>query len=615
MYATCTRQTFASSINFNMLISRNWLQKFFDAPLPDAAALGDALTFHSFEIDGIEKRGGDDIFDVKITPNRGHDALSHRGIAKELSAILRINLAHDPLGELPVLAPITNAITVSIEDATFCTRYITGYIKGVTVGPSPEWLKVALESLGQRSINNVVDATNYVMFHLGQPIHAFDAAKLRDKDGVYSIAIRAAREGEKMVALDGKEYAFTPSMSVIADANKDEAIGIAGIKGGEPAGVTEATHDLIIEVANFAGVPVRKTASALKLRTDASARYEQNISPALAAYGMHMVTALIREIADGELIGFVDTYPAPQKEMRVGVTIEHINRVLGTTLSGAEVADVFTRLGFAYREDGGVFEVMVPVERLDITIPEDLIEEVVRIIGYDKIAEVELPPHEREVEVNMSFAAAEKKREELVLQGFSEVYTSVFSEAGERAVLNKVDSVRPFMRTTLLDGLTDALKKNIPNKDLLGLNMVKLFEIGFVWRDGKETLMVGTVTEKQAAQEEPLVAADEEQYMELPLSEAAQFVPYSKYPYIVRDIAMWVPTETNVDEVRAMLYTEAGSLAQKVSLFDEFQKGEKTSLGFRIIFQSFDRTLTEVEVNEVMQKVSETLKAKGFEIR
>ncbi|MES2007044.1 MAG: phenylalanine--tRNA ligase subunit beta [Patescibacteria group bacterium] len=607
-----------------MLISKHWLQKFFSVPLPESEALGAAITFHAFEIDGIASYDGDDIFDIKITPNRGHDCLSHRGIAREVSAILNIPLTSDPLAETVVLAPTTDQIQVSIEDADFCPRYVAGLIKGVTVGPSPAWLKKNLEALGQRSINNIVDATNFVMFNIGQPIHAFDAAKLTQKDGIYSIAVRAARAGEKMMALDNKEYTFTEGMSVIADAHADIAIGIAGIKGGMPAGVTEATKDIIIEVANFAGVPVRRTASLLKLRTDASARYEQVLSPTLAAFGMHSVAALIQKIAGGEVVGFLDTYPSPQKETRVEVTMLHINRVLGTTLSGAEVADVFTRLGFAYKEDSDVFEVLVPKERLDITIAQDLIEEIARLLGYDKIAEVELPPLDKMPEVNKQFLAAEEARERLVHEGYSEVFTSVFAEAGERAVLNKVDSVKPFMRTTLVDGLTDALKKNIPNKDLLGLKEIKLFEIGYIWKDGKETLMLGTITEKQPAKEEQLGKATSDGYAALPLSLASQFVPYSKYPYIVRDIAVWTPASSNkeevpkmsyVDEARALIYTEAGSLAQKVSLFDEFQKGEKTSLGFRIIFQSFDRTLTEVEVNEVMQKVSAALAVQGFEIR
>src|SRR3990167_7003736 len=157
-----------------MKISRNWLQTYFEKPLPEAQALADALTFHAFEIESVEN----DILDVKVTPNRGHDCLSHRGIAKELSAILEMPMKADSLREAVSLEPRTGEVAVAIE-TPLCPRYIAGYIKGVKVGPSPDWLRNSLESVGQRSINNVVDATNYVMFNLGQPLHAFDAGQLK----------------------------------------------------------------------------------------------------------------------------------------------------------------------------------------------------------------------------------------------------------------------------------------------------------------------------------------------------------------------------------------------------------------------------------------------------
>lgn len=598
-----------------MLISRNWLQHFFDAKLPDAEALADGITFHAFEIEGVEKKGDDDVLDVKITPNRGHDALSHRGVAREVSAIFNIPLAHDPLAEVPVLAPTTDKISVSIDDPEFCTRYVAGYVTGVKVGPSPLWLKKNLENVGQRSINNVVDSTNFVMFNLGQPLHAFDAGKLKEEGGKYSIRVRPAEEGEKMLALDKKEYTLTKQMSVIADANTGEAIGIAGVKGGEPAGVTEATADIIIEAANFRGASVRKTAAALKLRTDASARFEQVLSPTLCASAIYSVALLIQKIAGGTMVGFVDVYPSKAQELRVSVSAEKINATLGTRLSGAEIADVFIRLGFSYKDEDGEFEVLVPAERLDITIPEDLIEEVARIVGYDTIPGVMLPPPEHGAKINPEFFAAERAREDLVAQGYSEVYTSVFAQEGERMVLNKADSVKPFMRTSLIPGLRDALKKNIPNKDLLGIREPKLFEIGVVWRDNKEVVMLARIGEKEPASEIPLEAIEGEGYEVFPLSSASQFASFSKYPYIVRDIALWVPKDTDPDGVKNVLYQEGGQLVQKISLFDRFEKGEKTSLAFRLIFQSFDRTLTEVEVNEGVQKVSDALKKQGFEIR
>jgi len=598
-----------------MKVSKLWLDKFFDAPLPAADVLADALTFHAFEIDGIEKKGDDDVLDVKVTPNRGHDCLSHRGIAKELSAILKLPFAHDSFGAAPDLSKKAPGVTVSVQRPDLCKRYLAGYVTGVKVGPSPEWLKKLLEAVGQRSINNVVDATNFVMFNTGQPLHAFDAKKL----GSLELGVRLAKDGEVMVALDKKEYKLDSSMLVITAAGNP--VGIAGVKGGMPAAVDESTADIVIESANFDGVSVRKTAAALKLRTDASARFEQVLSPGLAAYGMGAAVELIQKIAGGEVQGFVDAYPEPQEPHYASVTVEKVNQVLGTTLTGADVAAVFVRLGLPYKEQGGVFEVSVPFERLDLHLPEDLVEEVGRIVGFDKVPATPLPPLPagrqglKNVEINPNFYAAEKAREELAAQGYSEVFTSVFADKGERAVANKIGGDRPYLRSSLVPGLEDALKKNIPNKDLLGLKEIKLFEVGVVWRGDQEVTMLGTIAEKQKAQEKTLEPVQAAQYERLPLSTADRFAPFSKYPYVVRDIAMWVPAGTDEKVVLEQIKSEAGGLAQKVSLFDRFEKAGKVSLAYRIIFQSFDRTLTEKEVNEIMDKVSAALKAQGFEIR
>ncbi len=608
-----------------MKISRHWLTKFFDAPLPDALSIAEALTFHAFEIDGIEPYSGftkprsdvDEILDVKVTPNRGHDCLSYRGIAKELAAILKLPLAHDPFKGPTFFAPqsTTPSINVVLEEPTLSPRYIAAYVRGVKVAPSPAWLVRNLEAMGQRSINNVVDATNFVMFNLGQPLHAFDASKLANKGGAYDIVVRKARAGEKLVALDTKEYELTNSTLVIVDGVADVPVGIAGVKGGTPAAITDATVDILLESANFNGVCVRKTSQALKLRTDASSRFEQGLSPELAYYGMNAVIELIQKLAGGEVVGVADVYPAPQERTRVSVSLDKINQVLGTQLTGADVSDALLRLGFAYKEEGGVFDVEVPLERLDIAIPEDLVEEVARIVGYDKVPSEPLPPLAQDIETNHTFLAAERMREDLVAQGYSEVFTSVFADRGERAVLNKVDSVKPYLRATLVDGLAEALKKNLPNKDLLGLKEVRLFEIGTVWKGGKEVVMVGTVGEKQQAAEKPLVPAQNGSYDDLPLSRTARYKSFSKYPYIVRDVAAWVPSDTQPDTVAGLIADTAGELCTKAALFDQFKKGDKTSLAFRLIFQSFERTLTEAEVNQVMERVYAALKEKGFEIR
>jgi phenylalanyl-tRNA synthetase beta chain len=594
-----------------MKISRDWLQTYFDQPLPDSAALGDALTFHAFEIEGIENN----ILDVKITPNRGHDCLCHRGIAKEVSAILELPMKMDPLRDTFELAPATNMVSVEIKEPALCHRYVAGYIRNVKVGPSPEWLKLFFESIGQRSINNVVDATNFVMFNLGQPLHAFDAGKLSDRDETYAITVRKAKEGERMVALDGKEYTLGDSMLLIVDGHTDMPIGIAGVKGGAPATITHETENIVIESASFDGISVRKTAQALKLRTDASQRFEQVLSSELAGIGMYAVARLIIELTGGELVGFADDYEQKPEKRTVSVSLAKINRVLGTKLHEGDIEQAFGRLQFAYAREGDVFNVFIPFERLDLVIAEDLIEEVGRIVGYDKVPAVELPAFPKQPEVNANFYSAEHAREDLVAKGYSEVFNSVFADKGDRVVANKVDGIRPYLRSTLTDGLRDAYARNDRTKEILGLQEVRLFEIGTVWQKGTEVAMLG-IADKSGVGERPLEIISADRYEDLPVSQTERYRPFSKYPFIVRDIAMWVPKNANsFTDVITIFGDHSQGLLQHVDLFDQFEKDGRVSYAFHLVFQSFDRTLTDVEVNAIMRTITDRVTAKGFEVR
>ncbi len=599
-----------------MKISRAWLQTYFDKPLPDADTLSHALTFHAFEIDGVEKVGNDDVLDVKITANRGHDCLSHRGIAKEVSAILDVPMKQDPLKLQVLLEPRTDMVPVRISEPALCSRFTAGYIKGVTVGESPEWLKSALESIGQRSINNVVDATNYVMFNLGQPLHAFDAGKLTATEGKYALEVRKAKPGEQITALDNKVYELNETMLVVGDANAGVPAGIAGVKGGLPAAVDVNTHDIIIEAANFNGVSVRKTAAALKLRTDASARFEQVLSPEYAAHGMRAVAALIQELAGGELVGFVDEYPMPQKIDAVSVTVSKVNAVLGTNIPQSEMEQALTRLDLSHMSAGETLTVTPRFERLDLEIADDLVEEIGRIIGYDKVPETELPPMSAKPEVNENFARIEYAREHMTAEGYSEVYTSVFTDTGDVQVQNKVGGDKPYLRTSIVPGISEALERNVRIKDGLGLKKVKLFEIGTVWTKDGEQLRVATAEEKGEIKEYAL--SDIPAPAEYPKGEGSKLLRYktfSRYPFIVRDVAMWVPTGTTAESVLELLRARGGELLVRTELFDTFVKGERTSLAFRLVFQSFDKTLTDEEVNAVMSGVTSALSDMGFEIR
>lgn len=630
-----------------MKISYAWLQKYFDTPLPAVEELSHAITFHAFEIEGTEKVGGDTVLDVKVLPDRTHDCLSYRGVAKEVAAILNLPLSSDPLRDAPMLEPKTPEVVVSLQNE-LCTRYIAGYIKGVKVGPSPQWLQDRLASMGQRSVNNVVDATNFVMFNIGQPLHAFDAAKLEEKEGAYAIEVRYANSGEKMVALDDKVYELAETMLVIADANKNEAIGIAGVKGGKPAGITEETVDIIIESANFNGVSVRRTSTALKLRTDASTRFENVISPELAAYGMRSVVDLIVKLAGGEVAGFTDAYPKPQEIFTVPVSAYAVNRAFGTTVTADETGTILSRLGLSYTKKEEMFTVTVPFERLDMRIEEDVVADIGRIYGYENIPSTPLPSLAVKVSVNKRFYYIDRIREWLAAQGFSEVYTSVFSLEGKRQVLNKVDSDRPYLRADIWPGLQAALEVNYKNKELLGVSDVRLFEIGTVFTENEEKTMlaVGTMGGKgtppgsefvagiikefdmkvpEVVPPTPLIqvdlnsliihAPDPLSYQKLPTLGDVRYAPFSRYPFSVRDVAFWCSAETDATEVQQFIHETAGILAVRVDMFDRFQKEDRVSYGFRLVFQASDRTLTEADVTPMMERVYGSLKARGYEIR
>jgi len=631
-----------------MKVSYKWLQKYFDEPLPSVEELSDAITFHAFEIDGVEDINGDQVLDVKVLPDRSHDCLSHRGIAKEIAVILDRKLSSDPLQLKPILEPITDTVVISIENPELCNRYIAGVMKGVKVGPSPEWLKERLEAIGQRSINNIVDATNFVMFNSGQPLHAFDASKIKEENGKRSIRVRYAREGEKMIALDQKEYALTETMLVISDHLKDEAIGIAGVKGGVPASITQETTDIIIESANFNGASVRRTSASLKLRTDASVRYENVISPDLALYGMGSVVDMIQNLAGGEIVGFVDEYPKPQATLHVGASASDVNRICGTSITDADMEAILKRFNFETIKEGDRYSIEVPFERLDLRITEDLVADISRIYGYDLIPSVPPPQLPTLPEVNKRFYYIDRIRGWLTANGFSEVYTSVFTVAGKRAVLNKVASDTPYLRCDIWPSLQEALEMNFKNRDLLGLEDTRLFEIGTVWGDKGEQILlaVGTFGNKNTPMgseflsglikefdlnvpsdipKTPIIqidldsliahAPDPLSYQDLPTLGDVRYKPFSRQPFAVRDVAFWAPEESDALSIQEAIKKEAGEYCISVRLFDRFQKEDRISLAYRLVFQAMDRTLTEEDINGAMERVYVLLKAKGYEIR
>lgn len=603
-----------------MKVSLKWLEKYLDKPLPGAEKVTDAFTFHAFE---VEEANGD-LIDVKVLPNRATDCLCHRGLAKELSAILNIPMKNDPLRELLPDFPKTDELEVKIEDPKKCPRYIGALVRGVKVGPSPAWLKESLEAVGQRSINNIVDATNYVMLSIGQPLHAFDREKLTKKEGKHVIGIRGAKKEEKMTTLSGDECALSESILLITDANADKPIGIAGVKGGKVAEITETTTDIIVESANFDGTAVRRAAQALKLFTDASLRFQNRPSPELAAYGMKSVLALIQEVAGGETAGVVDVYPAKPETKSVRVTLARINGILGASFSSAEVTDVFKRLDLSTEIHGEEFTITPPFERTDITIPEDLVEEAGRILGYDNIQAIELPP----VSVTPDqarYRGIERMKDQLVLKGFIEVSTQSFAKNGDTILANPLDKTKPALRVNLKDNLREALERAKKYAPLMlpQNEKPKLFEVGTVFPGEGEYLelwMTEPVAEwgEKAGISDNLSIAKLEEYGKDYTPEnymLGAYKSFSVYPFVLRDIALFAE-EGKENEILAIIKAEAGPLLLRADLFDVFTKDGKTSYAFHLVFQSQEKTLSDDETNKIMDKVTRALNGKkGWQVR
>ncbi|MEN9390137.1 MAG: hypothetical protein RLZZ283_237 [Candidatus Parcubacteria bacterium] len=600
-----------------MKVHRAWLQKYFDSPLPPTAEIADALTFHAFE---IEETVGD-MLDVKVLPDRAAYGLSHRGIAREISAILNIPLKIDPLRE--VLPQWSTTDKLNIEtDPEFVLRHTGALITGITVGPSPAWLREALESVGQRSINNIVDATNYVMLNLGQPTHAFDALKSSSK-----IAIRKAKAGETVTTLSGETYELSEKMHVFANVETGEVLDVAGIKGGLNSGVTESTTSIFISVGNYDGTTIRKTAQALKLFTDASSRFQNRPSPELTAYGMRDLLALIAEVAGGTLEGVVDTYNHRPGVVTARVTQKQVDSLLGSEYSEKEVADVFTRLGFSFVKSGDEFVVTSPFERTDIVIKEDLIEEVGRILGYDRLPAVLLPVSGTVDQ--RRYHGIERIKDVLVGQGYSEISTQSFAKKGEVQLANPLDVENPYLRPSLVPNMQKAVEQG---KHMMPLILspkapLKLFEIGTVFSRDNEYLslvisepyaeldpvlgvpvMAGSIAEYDLSKVDLEAYGDGYEPEKYVLGAFSQF---SLYPFVLRDIAVWVPEGVEGSAVEKIIREKAGTLLKRCDLFDTFSKEGRTSYAYRLVFQSMDKTLTDVEVGEWMKSVTDTLNAQS----
>ncbi|MBI5742880.1 MAG: phenylalanine--tRNA ligase subunit beta [Candidatus Niyogibacteria bacterium] len=491
-----------------MKISYNWLQSFFDKKLPAPAKLAELLTLHSFEVEGVEKNGRDHILECAILPNRAHDLLAHRGIARELSTILNLKLnTKNQIPKLQIKDQKTKPpFSVEVLDKKLCRRYIGLAVQGVKVGPSPKWLKERLESVSQKSINNIVDATNFVMLELGQPLHAFDADKLAGG----KIVVRRAAGGEKMVTLDGVVAELDNEALVIAD--RDEALALAGIKGGKKAEIAAGTKNIIIEVANFEPANVRRTSRHVNIATDSSQRFAHGLHPELAMEAMTRVAQIILEVAGGKITGaLVDIYNEKLKSPLIGVSYEQINSTLGVEVPPREVKRILLALGCELTEKkNGVLQVLPPQLRLDLALEGDIIEEVGRVYGYEKIRAV--PPANEALFAPRNEAVAIRARAQDLLRGAGFMEAVNYSFIGERdaqfmgmnnlaEVLRLNNPPRPelsILRPTLIPGLAANLRDN--EKRAATLNFFETGDV-FFGNDEHEALGLASLSDKAKGEE------------------------------------------------------------------------------------------------------------------
>lgn len=425
------------------------------------------------------------LLEVNAPANRG-DVLGHLGVARELCAVLRGRVVLPDVDLAAHLGEAATGFEVRVADAIGCPRYTARVIDGVRVAPSPRRIAQRLRAVGVRPISNLVDITNYVMFELGQPLHAFDAAQFRTS----VIGVSRAADGERFVTLDGVHRTLVPGDIVIRDDQR--AVALGGVMGGQDTEVTDATTRVLLEAASFDALSIRRTARRLGMHSEASHRYERGVDPELAALGSARAARLLCQLAGGTVSrDVVDAYPAPRRPAAIAVRMPRVRMLTGVALDGAAATDALTRLGFTVVGGAGeVLEVTPPTARTDVAREVDVIEEVLRVVGYEQVVGT-VPPLRQAPGVRPA-ERAELARAALAAAGGAEAITFAFQSAercgalglaaGDRrsqpiAIRNPMSADQAVMRTSLLPNLIAAVARN----ESYGRRDVVLFEVGSVF--------------------------------------------------------------------------------------------------------------------------------------
>jgi phenylalanyl-tRNA synthetase beta chain len=474
-----------------MKILYNWLKEFVEVPFAPRE-LAERLSLAGIAVEGVSETSAGPLLDLDLTINRP-DCLAHYGVAREVAALGRNELKPVTV-TLPEAGDSAASVArVEIESPDLCGRFTARVLRGLKVQPSPDWLRKRLEALGQASINNVVDATNYVMLELGQPMHAYDLDLLAER----RIIVRRARTGEKIRTLDGVERTLSPDVCVIADAAR--GVGIGGIMGGAETEIGFTTRNVLLEAAWFDPISIRRSSKALGLRTEASTRFERGADPEMAELASRRCAALIRELAGGEVLaGVVDLYPARREPLALELSRKELLRIMGADVPDREIEAILRALGFAPRhidQARGAADATLarwqcrqPSWRQDVTREVDLIEEIARHYGLDKF-----PPRlhpAKQPAARLPYAEAEDRlRERLIGLGYREIVSIPLVNEAEDALFRPGDVVparvanplaedASLLRSNGLVSMAHALAWNLNR----GQRDLRLFEIGRAYR-------------------------------------------------------------------------------------------------------------------------------------
>jgi len=463
-----------------MKISVEWLKDFVDVDL-STPELIDSLNNIGLLVDDVEKKKNDVILELETYANRP-DSNGHLGVARELAAILNRPIKEQSWPLVETDAKTSDLIDIEIYEEDLCPRYTGIVVKGIKIGPSPAWLKERILAMGLKPVNNVVDISNYVLYATAHPIHVFDLAKLSGR----KIIVRKANKGEQLRTLDGEDLVLTTDMLVIADEKKP--VALAGVIGGEDSAVTENTQDVFIESACFDPVSVRKTGKKAGIHTDASYRFERGADVSFPPKAALMAASLMTQFEGIATQGITDVYPKPKKNRTILLRNHRVKELIGVSVADEFITNILNNLDFTLEnQQQGIWQVKVPFFRVDIEREADLIEEVARFYGYDKIPSL-VPPYDvLEYTRDAKKTLVSKIRQTLFHHGLNEAVNFSFADP-EKDVLfkigytpveirNPISTKASILRTTLIGGLLENIAWNINH----GAEGVHFFEIGKIY--------------------------------------------------------------------------------------------------------------------------------------